>query len=396
MTLPDERTLLEGILYYISILMKYKLMIVSGTAAVAFITVVFSIISLKLPPDISPLPNVYNAYATVLFQEGGMDGGMNSMLSAFGIESNNGSSSSSQIALEILQSRTFVDKIIEKFDIVNRFDIEDKEKTTSRRIILDFSDYSYSRESGALTISYQSTDPVFAADLVNYEVDMLEQWFLNEGVSLRSNEIAMMQEKLMELTNEISAIEDKIESFQLEYGVLDITEIAETQSSMLVELRTQLSQTELEIADYTEYSTIEDPSLTILKRQRDNIVTQIHRIEQGYTGSDGRRMPSLAEMPELSLTFARLQADLELKNQLYMSLSERYEITKLTAAESAAFSVLEYAEIPEEKEGPARGQICVMATFGAFAGFIALAFILNMVKNIANDPEKKKILKGES
>ena len=106
-------------------------------------------------------------------------------------------------------------------------------------------------------------------------------------------------------------------------------------------------------------------------------------------------MPSQEELPQLALEFAHLQADLTLKNQLFQTLSERYEITKLTAAEEAVFSVLEYAEVPDEKEEPSRGRLCMMVTFGAFAGSIVLALILNMVKNISNDPNKKRILKGE-
>lgn len=395
-SLPDERSLLEGILYYISILMKYKYMIIIGTASAMVLVVLFSILSLKMPPDISPLPNQYRAYAVILFQEGGGDGGMGSMLSAFGVESTNASSSSSDVAIQILRSRPFVDKIVKRFNIIEKFEITEKEKSGSREVILNHSEYGFNRDSGALTVAYTSIDPVFAADLVNYEVELLEDWFLNEGLSLRSNELSLMEEKLEELTKEISVIENNIQAYQTQYGVLDIADLATAQTAMLTDLRSRLIQIELEISDYSDYSTIEDPALIILKNQRNNIVTQIRQIEEGYTGSDGRRMPSQVELPQLSLEFSRLAADLALKNQLYLSLSERYEITKLTAAEAGAFSVLEYAEIPEEKESPSRGQLSMMVTFGAFAGLIVLAFMLNMIKNIAGDPEKKKILKGEA
>jgi len=131
-------------------------------------------------------------------------------------------------------------------------------------------------------------------------------------------------------------IESEIEAFQQEHGALDIREIASAQSTMLTDLRTTLTNLELEIHSYSEYSTIEDPSFIRLKNQRDNIITQIRRIEAGYTSSDGRKMPSIAELPQLSLTFTHLQAELSLKNQLYMTLSERYEVTKLMAADSGS------------------------------------------------------------
>ena len=51
-----ERTLLEGILYYLGILWRYKWLIFAVTVAAAVGSVIFSIITLRLPPDRSPLP----------------------------------------------------------------------------------------------------------------------------------------------------------------------------------------------------------------------------------------------------------------------------------------------------------------------------------------------------
>ena len=148
------------------------------------------------------------------------------------------------------------------------------------------SEYSFSKDSGALTIAFYSIDSVLAADLVNFEVELLEDWFLNEGSSLRSNELNLMEAKLNDLIAEISAIEENIKSFQSKYGVMDIAEIANAQSFMMTELRTKLKQTELEISDYLVYSNIEDPALTILKGQKNNILTQIREIEYGRIKSN--------------------------------------------------------------------------------------------------------------
>lgn len=390
-----ERTLLEGLLHYISIILEYRKLIIGSTCLSAILIVIFSFISLKLPPDISPMPNQYSAYAIVLFQEGVSNAGMSSMLSAFGVESGGSGTSPSQLAIEILQSRSFIDDVVEHFQIIENFNITDKPKANSRKFILQSSNYTFNSDSGSLTISFTDIDSQFAAELVNYEVKLLEQWFLKQGVSMRSYELNLMEEKLNDLTNEISKIESEIKAFQKEHGVLDILELATAQSAMLTDLRTMMNQVELEIRDYSEYSTIEDPALTILKNKQNNIINQIRRIEGGYRSSDGRIMPSIEELPQLSLSFTHMQADLALKNQLYLTLSERFEVTKLTVAEKGVFSVLEFAEVPEEKVGPSRGRMCLLVTFGTFAASIFLALIIHMIMNISDDPEKKKILKRE-
>lgn len=392
---PQERTLLQTLLHYTSILLKYKIMIILITATVAFLSVGFSVISLKLPSERSPLPNYYEAYAVIVFQEGGSAAGMSSMLEAFGVESPQGGMSSPQLAMQILRSRSFLDQVVEKFDLINRYNIENNIKNRSRAIVMNSSQYEYIRESGTLTITYTSTDPVLAADIVNYQVALLQEWFLREGVTTRSSQLTLMEEKLEALAGEIEDIEDEIEAFQKEHGVLDILELATSLGTMLTDLRTSLNQVELEISTYTEYSNIEDPALISLRNRQNNIINQIRRIENGYTGSDGRRMPSQAELPQLALDFSHLQANLTLQTQLYRTLSERYEVTKLAVGEAGGFSVLELAEVPEEKAGPSRGKLCIYATFGAFAGSIVLALLINIIRNIIRDPKNKKLIKGE-
>jgi len=392
----EERSLLEILLSYVSLLLKYKYFIIGGTTVAALAIVIYAIVSIKVPADRSPMPNIYEAYGIVLFQEGGGNASMSTMLSAFGLDSSSGSASSSQLAMQILRSRPFVDNVVNHFEIIEKMNITDNQKTKSRKVILNSSEISFNQSSGSLVIAYTDVNPVFAAEVVNYEIELLQKWFLEEGMSNRSNELSLMEEKLQELTTDISIIEGEIETFQKANGVLNIEEIASAQSAMLTDLRTNLNQVELEIRAYSEYSTIEDPALTTLKSQKSNIITQIKQIEAGYTSSDGRKMPSLDELPQLSLEFAHLQAELSLKNQLYFTLSERYEVTKLMAADSAAFSVLEFAEVPEEKVGPLRGKMCMMVTFGTFIGLIALSLLIELLKKIIANPKNRKILMGES
>ena len=86
-SIPQERTLLEGLLYYISILLEYKaFIIITHSAFCTYHSRFFSFIFNTSLLIKGPLPNQYRAYAIVLFQEGGGNTSMSSMLSAFGVE----------------------------------------------------------------------------------------------------------------------------------------------------------------------------------------------------------------------------------------------------------------------------------------------------------------------
>ena len=120
-----ERTLLEGLLHYLAILLRYRWLIIGITGAVALGAVAFSVVSLLLPPEKSPLPNRYTANATLLVQKGMGDNLSASILAALGIESQPtdtalGFEIGSLLVL-VLQSRTLLDKVIEEFHLVERY-----------------------------------------------------------------------------------------------------------------------------------------------------------------------------------------------------------------------------------------------------------------------------------
>ncbi len=391
-TLTEERSLVEIFLQYLSIILRYKVFVVVITATAAISIVTFSIVSLKLPPERSPLPNNYKSDAKLIFQSSSDAGGMSSMMAMFGVDTSTSSiNDPSQMALQVLQSRPFLDSISESLNLAEKFDLNDKDdKSTIRRIIFLGSTYYYNKTTGTLSISFISTEPEFAKQVVDTEVALLSEWFQKEGVSMRSSQLQMLEDKLSELSIEITKIENEIEAFQKELGVLDIEQLAQTQAALLLDLRTRLNQIELEIGEYSEYSTIEDPALVRLNAQKSNIISQIRRVERGYISSDGRKMPSTEELPQLSLKFSHLKTDLELQMQLYQTLSERYEVTKLAAAEEGVFSILEPAEVPTEKEGPSRGKLCMIVTAGAFFGSIVIALLINLLLSVIKDPDKIK------
>ena len=55
---------------------------------------------------------------------------------------------------------------------------------------------------------------------------------------------------------------------------------------------------------------------------------------------------------------------------------------------------IELAEVPDRKSGPSRSLICIVTVCVVFFLSIIASFILNTIKNIKNDPEKLKKLKG--
>ena len=69
-----------------AVLLKYKKLIIITVLAAMVFAVVFSVISLKLPPEKSYLPNEYTSTANMLINDAtSSGGGLSSMLSSSGL-----------------------------------------------------------------------------------------------------------------------------------------------------------------------------------------------------------------------------------------------------------------------------------------------------------------------
>lgn len=368
-------------LHYLAILLIYKWLIVGITALATVGVVAFSIWSLLLPPEESPLPNYYDAYATLLVSQDTGLGSSSMMLSALGIDVPGGSGMDyGQVAQQVMQSRGFLDMIVDEFDLIERYNVETEIRSKSRELVRTQMTIEYIPQTGVLMVGYTDIDPEFARDVANSIVEHLQEWFRARGGLTRLRELEASEARIREVEEEISRLESEILAFQRQHGVVNVEEIAQSQATMIADLQSQLVELEVQIRSQEMFSRIQDdPALARLRAERANVIDLINQIEAGYTGGV-RRNPSRSELPEIALEFRRLQTDLDIQLRIYQTVAQQYEVGRLNAESEPAFTVLEYAETPDRKAGPSRGRLSITVTMGAFGGGIALAFLLHYLR----------------
>jgi uncharacterized protein involved in exopolysaccharide biosynthesis len=319
-----------------AVLWRRRAMIIAVTLVAMAGAVVFSVISLLLPPEISPLPNEYAPTALMLINDSSSSGGgMAAMLGASGLgglagmAGVSGGPTFSGLALYLTGANTLLDAVVDEFDLMARYKITAPRKKAkspradSRKALQKKLKAEYDEESGVFSVSFSDRDPAFAQRVVNYCVGYLQAWFDELGVDKNTLEKENLEKNIENAYGEIRSLE--LETRRLEQSV-----------------------------------------------QRGG-----------------------AQAPSISLDLSRIQMELEAQRQVYAQLKVQHELLKVAlASEKPVFQVLELAETPDRKSGPGRGLLCVIVSFAGAFFSVFLAFALNAVENVRRDPEAMAKLRG--
>ncbi|MDC7228001.1 MAG: Wzz/FepE/Etk N-terminal domain-containing protein [Spirochaetales bacterium] len=370
---------------------KWKIIIITLIGAVG--SVLFSIGSLLLPPNISYLPNLYSSSAKLLISDDSssslIPSSMTSIASLAGINVGGGSSYG-LLAVELAKSNPIVDVVVEEFDIVKRYDINKYPIASSREEIRDRLSVELDEDTGVLSISYIDWEPEFSMNFVNRVVELLDDRFSSIGINKNLNQKQLLEEKLMRVNAGIAQLEGEIKAFQQQYGVFSIEQLAEVQIGGLAELKSQLILKELEIKTYTQFARIDDPVVNRMKSERDNLENLIKQMEVGHEpGGYSDLGPSMEDIPDIALEYSHLERELLVQVEIYKLLVQELEMTKLKVeGEGPIFQVLELGQIADKKNKPRRSIICIVVTMVAFIISVIFILVQNYWKNILNDPER--------
>ena len=392
-----ERTLLQNVLFFASIFWRYRILVIVLTGITTLGAIAFCVASVRLPPEKSPLPNKYTAQAMILVQGSGQADVAGSILSALGVDQRSGSSAvrdNGEMIIGILQSRSIIDRLISEFNLAKRYSITENVKGNTRKVVLGIAKFTYSRNAGSLMISYEDIDPVFAKNIVNRLVSLLDEWFSMNRGQAKQKQRRILEEKIGEVKITIANLQDRIKSLQTKYGVLDVQGLSQSQAAATAGLRSQLILKEIDIMNYSSFSKIDDPRLEQLKEERQNLLNLIEQNQLKLPDSNqtaGDAVVSTKNKPknllDVAQSFSQLTIELDIQQRIYNTLSPQYEAMKLAPESEAPFQVLELADIPDIKSGPERSKIVLIAFAGSFFASLALSLLLNVIRGHRRQPQ---------
>ena len=272
----DEISLID----LFAVLWKRRWMIIGITVAAMVGVVVYSVISLMLPPEKSYMPNEYTVSSTMLIREYDSSSGVNlggaaSIASLLGSSIPSASSNTSSLILYLIKSDIFLDAIVKQFDVINKYEIEKSPIANGRDAVRELVTAEFDSGTGVLKLSCTDIDVQFAFDVVNFTVEWITSKLEELGIdndkiskeNLEKNldsawkEIQKLTYDLKKLTSEIAegrklrTTDTTLEQYKIEMEL-------EAQKTVYAQLKSQLEMLEIQMqTDTPTFQVLEYPSI---------------------------------------------------------------------------------------------------------------------------------------
>lgn len=384
-----------NIIDYISVLVRWRKLVVINFIIFTFSTAIISII----------IPKTFTAQTTILppseesdaFGLAGLIGNL-----PFGGLGMGGLAGETNIFLAILNSRTVMETIARKFDLMELYQKENMEetvKTLRERINMEVND------DGTITVSASARTSFFAynaeeknkarnlaRDMANAFVEELDRVNTRLKTEKARNNRVFIEKRYLQNLADLQKAEEELKSFQQTYGVVALPEQTEATIQAMSELNAKIIVKEIEIAVLSQYVSSSHSELSRAKSELSELVIKFNEMKSGKSDDmaddnderyDVELLIPLSEAPDLGLKYLRLFREVTLQQKIQEFLLPQYEQAKIQEAkDTPTVQVLDEAIAPIKRSSPKR---TIMVLFSAFLSLImsvSLIFIFEYLKRI--------------
>lgn len=361
---------------YLYVLVKKRKFIITTVLAAAIITSVVTLL----------LPNWYAATASVLppKRPGGLlsllEGSFGSILKTLpGVGGRFGVSQESYSYLAILNSRTAMEEVVRKFELIKVYDVDDGMMEKAIKKLRSNAEFELATE-GNIAITVYDKDPPRAAAIANYFVELLNRLSADLGSREARGNREFIERRYQQNQRDLKNAEDSLKAFQEKTGIYALPEQVESAIKAASELKTEALTKEVELGIAKRSLGVENPRTQTLRLEVAELNKKFLEMKLGTPDWFEEQSPSLfvpfKNVPELGTTYLRLYREFQIQNKLMEFLLPLYEQAKIDEKkDTPVVLVLDTAVPPQRKSKPKRTLIVLIFTALAFMFASSWAFL---------------------
>ena len=346
-------------------------------------------------------PETYRAHAVVLPPQADNSGSIVAALLAqsgvTGVSLGSSGAMTSDLYMEILQSRSVRGRVIEALDLTQAYGLSDlpaDQALASADQRLQSETSVGAALSGAVTIVVNTRTgplPLFhpadreaarqrASRIANAYCDALNQSNVDRTRESAGLTRTYLQAQIDEARGELESWTKQLLDFQRAHGAIALEEQTRLAMEVSGDIRSNLLAARLELGLLRRTDSESSPRVRALRTRIDELEAQIRDLDGGSSPATpgGARPgatqsllgPRLSELPEIGQQYAKLYAEVKIREVLTEILTQRmYEARLQESKDLPTIQVLDRATPPLGKAAPRRIMTVLVAGFlGALAG----------------------------
>lgn len=360
---------------YLYILYKWKKFLIINLLIVAVLTAIYAF----------TLPLKYKAVATVMIPPekssaiGALGGFLqgNSPIASIGANLLGISGGTTEdILLGILNSRTTLTSVIERFNLMDYYEIDDKNmdkalRAFSEDISFDLNDY------GMIDVSVINKNPIESARIANYFLALMDSLNIKLNAENAHNSRLFIEKRYNQNVLDLKSAEDSLYKFQKKYGIVAVPEQIEISVKAAADVEAELIKSELTAnilkvqlgENSPQYKAVQD-EINLLKNKIEEI-----KNSSDLTSTSNILYP-FKELPDISIQYLRYYREVGTQQDIMEVVLPLYEQAKVEEQKSIpTVQVLDRAVPPELKYSPKRSLIILGALIVILFLLIPIVFI---------------------
>jgi len=299
-----------------------------------------------------------------------------------------GKKSMNDLYAGLLQSRTVLDRMVDRFHLTEVYKVKYREDARSRlqAALLIAND----RKSGVISIGVADRDRKRAALMANALVEELKRLTQELALTEASQRRLFFEEKLKEAKETMVRSEEAMKGFQEETGAIEMKEQAKAIIESVAKLRAEIASKQVQLKVIRTYSMPQNPDLQKTEEELRGMREQLGRLE-GRGGTNPAVLLSSGNVPAAGTGYVRKMRDLKYSETLFELLAKQYEVAKMDESRSGApIQVIDKALEPEKKDRPKRAKtVAIASVVGIFAGVLA-SLMLESRERLSRDPAARE------
>jgi len=343
----------KDIFYFLSLLMKWKKLLIIN---LLIVTVLAVIISLLLPPWYMATTTLIPPQNTGLSLLGGS--GLLRDLSLGSSFTGIGDNFGTYNYFAILQSRTAMEKVINKFNLFDVYEISDTLLEDAIKELQGNTNF-YFGDDNYIGIEVYDKNPKRAADMANYFVEVLNEMSLKLATEEATSNRMFIEKRYIQNLEDLKKAEDSLYIFQKQYGVVAIPEQVEISVKAAAEIEASLIGKEVAAHLFSEQYGEDSPQYKSLLSEINLLKAKINELKYAKKlSSPSNVLIPFSELPEISIQYLRTFWELKTQQTIMEIILPLYEQAKVEEQKKIpVILVLDEAIKPVKKAKPKRSLI---------------------------------------